>query len=135
MIEDMMFPDCPIRNILARLCDKWSLLVIYTLNKAGKEVMRFKELQREIPDISQKMLTVTLRTLEEDGYITRTVYPEVPPRVEYALTPRTHSLLPHINALISWALENKDAIIKRLHVRFRHSALFGMQGHTTSSIL
>lgn len=112
MIEDMMFPDCPIRNILARLCDKWSLLVIYTLNKAGKEVMRFKELQREIPDISQKMLTVTLRTLEEDGYITRTVYPEVPPRVEYALTPRTHSLLPHINALISWALENKDAIIE-----------------------
>lgn len=87
MIEDMMFPDCPIRNILARLCDKWSLLVIYTLNKAGKEVMRFKELQREIPDISQKMLTVTLRTLEEDGYITCTVYPEVPPRVEYALTP------------------------------------------------
>lgn len=112
MIEDMMFPDCPIRNILARLCDKWSLLVIYTLNKAGKEVMRFKELQREIPDISQKMLTVTLRTLEEDGYITRTVYPEVPPRVEYALTPRTHSLLSHINALISWALENKDAIIE-----------------------
>ena len=112
MTEDMMFPDCPIRNILARLCDKWSLLVIYTLNKAGKEVMRFKELQREIPDISQKMLTVTLRTLEEDGYITRTVYPEVPPRVEYALTPRTHSLLPHINALIGWALENKDAIIE-----------------------
>lgn len=69
MIEDMMFPDCPIRNILARLCDKWSLLVIYTLNKAGKEVMRFKELQREIPDISQKMLTVTLRTLEEDAIL------------------------------------------------------------------
>lgn len=112
MIEDAMFPDCPIRNILARLCDKWSLLVIYTLNKTGKEVMRFKELQREIPDISQKMLTVTLRTLEEDGYITRTVYPEVPPRVEYALTSRTHSLLPHINALIGWALENKDAIIE-----------------------
>ena len=112
MIEDMMIPDCPIRNILARLCDKWSLLVIYTLNKAGKEVMRCKELQREIPDISQKMLTVTLRTLEEDGYITRTVYPEVPPRVEYALTPRTHSLLPHINALISCTLENKDAIIE-----------------------
>ena len=66
----------------------------------------------QIPDISQKMLTVTLRTLEEDGYITRTVYPEVPSRVEYALTPRTHSLLPHINALISWALENKDAIIE-----------------------
>ncbi len=111
-IEDAVFPDCPIRNILTRLCDKWSLLVIYTLNKASKETIRFKELQREIPDISQKMLTVTLRTLEEDGYVTRTVYPEVPPRVEYALTPRTHSLLPHINALIKWALENKDAIIK-----------------------
>lgn len=111
-IEDAGFPDCPIRNILTRLCDKWSLLIIYTLNKASKETVRFKELQREIPDISQKMLTVTLRTLEEDGYVTRTIYPEVPPRVEYALTPRTHSLLPHINALIKWALENKDAIIK-----------------------
>ena len=88
-----------------------SLLVIYTLNKADKTTVRFKELQREIPDISQKMLTVTLRTLEDDGYVTRTVYPEVPPRVEYALTSRAHSLLPHINALIGWALENKDAII------------------------
>lgn len=108
----MAFPDCPIRNILAKLCDKWSLLVIYTLNKATKETMRFKELQREIPDISQKMLTVTLRTLEDDGYVTRTVYPEVPPRVEYALTSRTYSLLPHINALIEWALENKEAIMR-----------------------
>ena len=112
IIEDALFPDCPIRNILARLCDKWSLLVIYTLDKAGKEAMRFKELQREIPDISQKMLTVTLRTLEDDGYVTRTVYPEVPPRVEYALTSRAYTLLPHINALIGWALENKDAIIR-----------------------
>lgn len=112
MIEDALCPDCPIRNILARLCDKWSLLVIYTLNKADTSPVRFKELQREIPDISQKMLTLTLRTLEDDGYVTRTVYPEVPPRVEYALTPRTYSLLPHINALIGWAIENKDAIMK-----------------------
>lgn len=111
-IEDLLFPDCPIRNILARISDKWSLLVIYTLDKAKKEAVRFKELQREMPDISQKMLTVTLRTLEEDGYVTRTVYPEVPPRVEYALTPRTYTLLPHINALIAWAVENKDAIMK-----------------------
>ena len=79
---------------------------------SGSEPVRFKELQREIPDISQKMLTVTLRTLEEDGYVTRTIYPEVPPRVEYALTERTHSLLPHINSLIAWALENRDSIIK-----------------------
>ena len=95
-IQDALFPGCPIRNILAKLCDKWSLLVIYTLDKADKETIRFKELQREIPDISQKMLTVTLRALEDDGYVTRTVYPEVPPRVEYALTSRTRSLLPHI---------------------------------------
>lgn len=110
-IEDAMFPDCPIRNILARISDKWSLLVIFTLDKSGKSAIRFKELQREIPDISQKMLTVTLRTLEEDGYVTRTVYPEVPPRVEYALTVRAQSLLPHINALIAWALENRDSIM------------------------
>ncbi len=112
MIEDAVFPGCPIRNILARISDKWSLLVIYTLNHTEHKVVRFKELQRKIPDISQKMLTVTLRTLEEDGYVTRTVYPEVPPRVEYALTERAMSLLPHIDALIGWAQENMDAIIK-----------------------
>ena len=111
-VEDAVFPNCPIRNILTRICDKWSLLVIYTMDKSGMESVRFKELQRKIPDISQKMLTVTLRTLEDDGYVTRTIYPEVPPRVEYALTERTRSLIPHINALIGWALENKDAIIK-----------------------
>lgn len=111
-IEDAMFPGCPIRNILARISGKWSLLVIFTLDKTGREPMRFKELQREIPDISPKMLTATLRILEEDGYVMRTVYPEVPPRVEYALTSRALSLLPHINALMGWALENKDAIMK-----------------------
>lgn len=111
MTEDPLFPDCPIRNILSRIADKWSLLVIYTLDRAGREATRFKELQRSIPDISQKMLTVTLRTLEDDGYVSRTVYPEVPPRVEYALTPRAHSLLPHINSLIGWAKENGDAIM------------------------
>lgn len=112
VIEDAVFPDCPIRNVLARLCDKWSLLVIYTLDKAGVNPMRFKELQRAIPDISQKMLTVTLRTLEDDGYVTRTVFPEIPPRVEYALTSRARSLLPHVDALTAWALENRDAIMK-----------------------
>ncbi len=110
-IEDALFPGCPIRNILARISDKWSILVIYTLNKENRAV-RFKELQRKIPDISQKMLTVTLRTLEEDGYVTRTIYPEVPPRVEYALTERAQTLLPHIYALRGWALENMDAILK-----------------------
>lgn len=106
-----MFPDCPIRNILSRISDKWSLLIIFTIHKSGKSTMRFKELQREIPDISQKMLTATLRTLEVDGYVTRTVYPEVPPHVEYALTLRAKSLLPHINTLKIWAMENMDAIM------------------------
>lgn len=88
------------------------MLVIYTLDKSEKEAVRFKELQRQLPDISQKMLTVTLRTLEEDGYVTRTIYPEVPPRVEYSLTNLSKNLIPHINALINWALENMKAIIQ-----------------------
>lgn len=111
-IEDAIFPDCPIRNILARISDKWSLLVIYTLDNSEKASVRFKELQRQIPDISQKMLTVTLRTLEEDGYVTRTIYPEVPTRVEYKLTERAKSLLPHINSLIGWAKENMEPIMQ-----------------------
>ena len=73
--------------------------------------MRFKALQREIPDISQKMLTSTLRTLEEDGFVYRKVYPEVPPRVEYSLSERALSLLPHVTSLIGWAKENFVAIL------------------------
>ena len=79
-LKEAVFPDYPIRNVLAHISSKWALLIIYTLNKTGKSTMRFKELQRQIPDISQKMLTSTLRTLEENGYVTRTIYPEVPPR-------------------------------------------------------
>lgn len=109
MILDAYDPQCPIRNILARMSDKWSLLVIYTLTQAEK--MRFGDLRRTIPDISQKMLTATLRTLEEDGFVIRTIYPEVPPRVEYRLTERAHSLLPHILSLIMWAKENMTDII------------------------
>ena len=89
-----MFPGCPVRNILARLCDKWALLVIYILDRSEKESMRFMELKQQMPDISQKMLTMTLRTLEEDGYVTRTIFSEIPPRVEYALTERAKSLKP-----------------------------------------
>ncbi len=110
MILDAYDPQCPIRNILARLGDKWSLLVIYTLSQT--ERMRFGDLRRAVPDISQKMLTVTLRTLEEDGLVTRTVYPEIPPRVEYSLTARAFSLLPHIQALVAWAKENMESIIR-----------------------
>lgn len=71
----------------------------------------FQCLAKNIPDISQKMLTVTLRTLEEDGFVKRQVYAEVPPRVEYSLTDRAISLLPHINSLITWAKDNMNAIL------------------------
>lgn len=109
-MNEEFYPGCPIRNILARFSDKWSLLVLYTLNL--QPTMRFNALRREIPDISQKMLTNTLRTLEEDGMVTRTIYAEVPPRVEYSITDRTRSLLPHVNALVGWAKENMAAILK-----------------------
>ena len=108
-IQNELYPDCPIRNILARISDKWSILILFTLNQS--ELMRFNALQKNIPDISQKMLTVTLRTLEEDGFVKRQVYAEVPPRGEYSLTDRATSLLPHINSLIMWAKENMDAIL------------------------
>ncbi|MCM1034249.1 MAG: helix-turn-helix transcriptional regulator [Paludibacter sp.] len=108
-ITDRYDPKCPIRNILARISDKWSLLVLHTL--AEKDVCRFGELRRYIPDVSQRMLTVTLRTLEEDGLVSRRVYPEVPPRVEYRLTSRALSLLPHIEALTNWAKEHMEHIL------------------------
>ncbi len=109
-ITDSYNRNCPIRNILSRLSDKWSILTIMVLDKHD-EPLRFKELQRSIPDISQKMLTVTLRTLEEDGLVTRKAFPVVPPRVEYALTERAYTLIPHIKNLIEWASANMDDIM------------------------
>ena len=108
-IRDALFPDCPIRNVLSRVGDKWSLLVLYNLQH--REPVRFKELQRQIPDISQKSLTQTLRTLEEDGFVHREVFAEVPPRVEYTLTPRAYSFLPLVENIIRWAKENMEEII------------------------
>lgn len=110
MQNGSMFPDCPIRNVLARISDKWSMLVLYTLNRA-RGTMRFSEFRKAIPDVSQKMLTNTLRKLEEDGYVRRTVYAEVPPRVEYTLTERAMSLLPCIDVLLEWAERNMPAIL------------------------
>lgn len=108
-VRDALFPRCPIRNVLSRVGDKWSMLVLFTLE--NNENIRFKELQRNIPDISQKMLTLTLRTLEGDGLVARKAYAEVPPRVEYALTDKGKSLLPLINNLIDWASNNMEDII------------------------
>lgn len=108
--RDALFPDCPIRNILSRIGDKWSLLVLYTLQQ--NDTLRFKQLHRELPDISQKSLTQTLRILEEDGFIHRQVYAEVPPRVEYSLTPRALSFLPLVGNMIKWAKENMEDIMR-----------------------
>lgn len=108
--DDIYIRNCPIRNVLARICDKWSILIIFTLEQFP--VMRFGELHRMIPDISQKMLTVTLRTLEEDGLVSRKVYAQIPPKVEYSLTSRGKSLLPHLNGLIQWAKEQMNDILQ-----------------------
>ena len=109
-VRDALYPNCPIRNVLSRVGDKWSMLVLFTLENNNSQ--RFKELQRNIPDISQKMLATTLKMLEGDGLIHREVFPEVPPRVEYSLTEKGKSLLPLIDNLLSWASENMDDIIE-----------------------
>lgn len=108
-VRDALYPDCPVRNVLSRVGDKWSMLVLFTLE--GDNNQRFKELQRNIPDISQKMLTTTLKMLEGDGLIHREVFPKIPPRVEYSLTEKGQSLLPLINNLLSWASANMEDII------------------------
>lgn len=102
--------DCPVRQVLDRFGDKWSILVLLVLGERG--TLRFNELNKEIRDVSQKMLTVTLRTLEADGLVKRTIYPEVPPRVEYEITSMGKSLVPHINMLAGWANDNMKAIKK-----------------------
>lgn len=108
-IRNALYPNCPIRNVLSRVGDKWSMLILFTLE--NHPTIRFKELQRNIPDISQKMLTATLKALEADGLINREVFPEVPPRVEYALTDKGKSLLPLIDNLLTWASNNMEDII------------------------
>ena len=92
---------CRLRDVLARVGDKWSLLVIYLL---GDGTRRFMDLLRSIDGISQRMLTVTLRGLERDGFVVRTVHPVVPPRVEYALTPMGRTLLESVQPLMEWSV-------------------------------
>ncbi|WP_308471429.1 helix-turn-helix domain-containing protein [Arthrobacter sp. Y81] len=100
-------PDCGIRDVLDRIGDKWSVLVIVEL---ASGVRRFRELQRAIEGISQRMLTLTVRRLERDGLVTRTVYPTVPAQVTYELTARGTSLTKLVKQLADWSLEHKDAI-------------------------
>ncbi|MFC0527388.1 winged helix-turn-helix transcriptional regulator [Phytohabitans kaempferiae] len=99
--------DCEVRQILDRVADKWSLLVIALLER---RTLRFTELRNKIDGISQRMLSVTLRQLERDGLVERTVYPVVPPRVEYALTPLGATLHTTIQALVTWTEEHQDEI-------------------------
>ena len=99
--------DCEVRQILDRIADKWSLLVIALLDD---DTLRFSELKRRIDGVSQRMLTVTLRQLERDGLVERTVYAEVPPRVEYALTPLGRSLHQTVQALVVWTESNQGTV-------------------------
>jgi DNA-binding HxlR family transcriptional regulator len=92
---------CRAHEVLARVGDKWSVYVIHVLGEAG--TLRFGELRRRVEGISQRMLTVTLRSLERDGLVTRAMYPEVPPRVEYALTPLAMTLRGIIGRLVEWS--------------------------------
>lgn len=96
--------NCPVRNVIDRIGDKWSVLVLLLLEE--EEILRFNEIYKSIETISQKMLTVTLKKLEEDGLVNRTVYPQIPPKVEYDLTDRGVSLMPHLHALVDWASDN-----------------------------
>lgn len=101
--------NCPIRQVLDRFGDKWSILVMELLSYKGR--LRFSEIGHHIGDISQKMLTVTLRSLEADGLILREIFPEIPPRVEYELTPLGKSLVPHIESLSNWGKEHLETIL------------------------
>jgi DNA-binding HxlR family transcriptional regulator len=107
-MKDPHSPVCrTISNLLQRVGDKWSVLVVTTL---GEGPRRFGELRREIPSVSQRMLTLTLRNLERDGLVSRKVTPSIPPRVDYELTALGHSLKEPVNALAQWALDNVPAI-------------------------
>jgi DNA-binding HxlR family transcriptional regulator len=104
----LLLENCPVRGVLDKLGDKWSMLVILELS--GKD-RRFSEIRRAIPDISQKMLTQTLRILQRDGLVGREVFPTVPPAVSYGLTPLGQSLLVPFGYLVEWADENHAAIL------------------------
>jgi len=104
---DVLTAACPTRQVVNRIGDRWSLLVLYSLED---QTRRFQELRRAVDGISQKMLTQTLRTLERDGLVQRTVYASVPPKVEYKLTPLGASLSATIAAIRTWAYTHMDQI-------------------------
>ena len=102
---------CPIRNVLSRFGDKWSMLVLYQLHVSETGLLRFNEMRRLMTDCSQKMLSQTLKNLEQCHLVHREVYPEVPPRVEYSLTDTGRSLMPVLTDLIAWGQQHfKDVV-------------------------
>lgn len=109
-VTDPVFPQCPVRNVLARIGDRWSLLVLLKLQETEKP-LRFNELYKAIVGVSQKMLASTLKELEADDLVSRKAYTEIPPRVEYALTERGKSLMPLLNQLVEWSLDNMSEIV------------------------
>lgn len=104
---------CPIRQVISKFGDKWSLLVLYSLHSSETDVLRFSELHHHMTDCSQKMLSATLKNLEKLNLIHREVYPVVPPKVEYSLTETGKSLMPTIGSLIEWALLHFDDVVKK----------------------
>jgi DNA-binding HxlR family transcriptional regulator len=106
---------CPTRQVLGRVADKWTMLVISALT--DEEVLRFSELRRRVEGVTQKVLTQTLRGLERDGLITRTVYPTVPVTVEYRLTTLGHSLAAAVSVIKTWAYEHIEEV-ERARDRF-----------------
>ena len=102
---------CPIRHVVSRFVDKWSMLVLYMLHTSETGVLRFNEIRRLMTDCSQKMLSQTLKNLEQSHLVHREVYPEVPPRVEYSLTDTGRSLMPVLTDLIAWGQQHfKDVV-------------------------
>ena len=105
---DVMSAACPTRQVLGRVADKWTMLVISALS--AEEVLRFSELRRRVEGVTQKMLTQTLRGLERDGLVERTVYPTVPVTVEYRLTALGHSLAAAVSVIKAWAYEHIEEL-------------------------
>jgi DNA-binding HxlR family transcriptional regulator len=99
---------CPVRDVLHEVTDKWSMLAIMVLGK--HTTLRFNELKTEIRGVSQKMLTVTMKKLEKNGLVTRKVYPQIPPKVEYTITPMGMEFLQNLTVMLDWACVNSKKI-------------------------
>lgn len=99
--------NCPIRDVLDRLGDRWTVLILMTL---GDQTLRFSELRRQIVDISPRMLAQTLRQLEQDGLVSREVYPTIPPKVEYCMTALGQSFYEHLQPMVKWADRHHDEV-------------------------